>query len=81
MNKELKHAIEMAIHRFLGNARWWTLSDILMRLYGDGIEESINDIIKLIDGMIERGQIIKRTTTNPNTGGTFLEYHLPDTRE
>ena len=81
MNKDLERAIELAIHRFLGNAREWTFSDILFRLFDDGINEDLDDILKIIDKMVERGQLIKTTATNLNTGSIYNEYKLPSTVE
>lgn len=81
MNSDLERAIEMAIHRLLGNARKWTFSDILFRLTDDGINEDFNAISAIIDRMVEKGHIIRTTATNLNTGSEYNEYRLPDTRE
>lgn len=75
MNKELSRDIELAMHRFMGNANWWTVSDFLHRLFDDGIHGDgvIDAIVTILDKWVKSEQVDRRLIRNPNTG---MEYHV-----
>lgn len=81
MDKLLSDAIELAIHRCLGNAKWWTVSDILFKLNKDGIRQPHSQIIEILSRMVEHHLIEHRVSKNVNTGQQYLEYKLPSTTD